>query len=155
MAGAGSAWRVAIMRPGNDPIGNLAHALNNTEVFGSDDPDDNALQVAITEATLRRGSLSLVEDVRQANMPASENLLVVVDQFEEIFRCRTAGAKTQSTRTTRLRHFIKLLLEARRIRRNTPIYIVHDDAVGLSGRLCAVLGLARSDQRRPVPDPAH
>src|SRR5262245_13861863 len=29
MAGAGSAWRVAIMRPGNDPIGNLAHALNH------------------------------------------------------------------------------------------------------------------------------
>ena len=86
MAGTGSAWRVAIMRPGNDPIGNLAYALNNTEVFGSDDPDDNALQVAITEATLRRGSLSLVEDVRQANMPASENLLVVVDQFEELFR---------------------------------------------------------------------
>jgi hypothetical protein len=28
MPGASSAWRVALMRPGNDPIGNLAHALN-------------------------------------------------------------------------------------------------------------------------------
>src|SRR6267378_4811139 len=26
MAGAGSGWRIAIMRPGNDPIGNLAFA---------------------------------------------------------------------------------------------------------------------------------
>ena len=86
MPGAGSAWRVAIMRPGADPIGNLARALNHTEVFGSDDVENNALQVAITEATLRRGSLGLVEAVRQANMPATENLLVVADQFEEIFR---------------------------------------------------------------------
>src|SRR5258705_36694 len=27
MAGAGSGWRIAIMRPGSDPIGNLAAAL--------------------------------------------------------------------------------------------------------------------------------
>jgi hypothetical protein len=48
MTGAGSAWRVAIMRPGADAIGNLARALNHTEVFGSEDPENNALQVAIT-----------------------------------------------------------------------------------------------------------
>src|SRR5262245_36362329 len=61
MADAGSAWRVAIMRPGNDPIGNLARALNHTDVFGSDDAENNALQVAITEATLRRGGPGMVE----------------------------------------------------------------------------------------------
>src|ERR1700682_5415798 len=27
MAGAGSGWRIAIMKPGNDPIGNLAGKL--------------------------------------------------------------------------------------------------------------------------------
>ena len=33
MAGAGSGWRIAIMRPGNDPIGNLAGALVEKEVL--------------------------------------------------------------------------------------------------------------------------
>src|SRR5262245_26732583 len=34
MGKTGSHWRMAIMRPGNDPIGNLAHALDAPDVFG-------------------------------------------------------------------------------------------------------------------------
>ena len=34
---AGSNWRVATMRPGNDPIGNLAAALSEPGVLGPDD----------------------------------------------------------------------------------------------------------------------
>jgi WD40 repeat protein len=125
MTGAGSAWRVAIMRPGADAIGNLARALNHTEVFGSEDPENNALQVAITEATLRRGGLGLVEAVRQANMPATENLLVVVDQFEEIFRVEH-GRVEQGRRDEGYENdkaaFIKLLLGAKN-QTETPIYV--------------------------------
>jgi WD40 repeat protein/energy-coupling factor transporter ATP-binding protein EcfA2 len=120
MTGAGSAWRVAIIRPGADPIGNLARALNHTEVFGSDDPENNALQVAITEATLRRGGLGLVEAVRQANMPATENLLVVVDQFEEIFRVEH-GRRDEGNENDKAA-FIKLLLGAKN-QTETPIYV--------------------------------
>src|SRR3954463_12817119 len=36
MTGAGTHWRVALMRPGNDPLGNLARALNAPNVYGSD-----------------------------------------------------------------------------------------------------------------------
>src|SRR5256885_3226505 len=86
MTSAGSDWRIAIMRPGSDPIGNLAQALNACDVFGSDIDENAAIQTAIAEATLRRGNLGLVDAVRQAAMPENENLLVVVDQFEEIFR---------------------------------------------------------------------
>src|SRR5262245_2302458 len=111
MTGAGSAWRVAIMRPGNDPIGNLARALNHTDVFGSDDAENNALQVAITEATLRRGGPGMVEAVRQANMPATENLLGVVDQFEEIFRVEK-GRRDEGYENDKAA-FIKLLLGAK------------------------------------------
>jgi energy-coupling factor transporter ATP-binding protein EcfA2 len=120
MTGAGSAWRVAIMRPGADAIGNLARALNHTEVFGSEDPENNALQVAITEATLRRGGLGLVEAVRQANMPATENLLVVVDQFEEIFRVEQ-GRRDEGYENDKAA-FIKLLLGAKN-QTETPIYV--------------------------------
>jgi tetratricopeptide (TPR) repeat protein len=121
MTGAGSAWRVAIMRPGNDPIGNLARALNAPDVFGSDIPENLAIQTAMAEATLRRGSLGLVDAVSQAVMPGDENLLVVVDQFEEIFRfARVAEGETYSNEAA---GFVKLVIEASR-QRKIPIYVV-------------------------------
>jgi tetratricopeptide (TPR) repeat protein len=121
MTDAGSSWRVALFRPGHNPIGNLAKALSNPQVLGSGDEDDAALQRTIIEATLRRSALGLVEATRQARMPANENLLVVVDQFEEIFRFRRmskgAGPEDESAA------FIKLLLEAKK-RTDVPVYIV-------------------------------
>src|SRR5256885_12875458 len=66
MSSAGSNWRIAVMRPGNDPVGNLARALNAPDVFGSDDEENAALQSALAEATLQRGSRGLVDAVRQA-----------------------------------------------------------------------------------------
>ncbi len=42
----------------------------------------------LLEATLQRGTLGLVEAVRQARCPADDNVLIVVDQFEELFRFR-------------------------------------------------------------------
>jgi hypothetical protein len=66
MVSAGSNWRVALMRPSNDPIGNLARALSSPEVFGSDVEENAEMQTHIAEATLRRGNLGLVEAVRLA-----------------------------------------------------------------------------------------
>lgn len=121
MTSAGSGWRVAIMRPGNDPIGNLARALNASEVFGSDIEENAAIQTAMAEATLRRGSLGLVDAVSQAVMPGDENLLVVVDQFEEIFRfARVAEGEAYGNEAA---GFVKLVIEASR-QRKVPIYIV-------------------------------
>src|SRR6059058_29501 len=61
MTGAGSSWRVALFKPGNDPIGNLARALSSPEAFGSNDDANRA----IIETTLRRSALGLIEVVRQ------------------------------------------------------------------------------------------
>jgi len=123
MPSAGSGWRMAVMRPGNDPLGNLAQALNEPDVFGSDDEANRALQIAITEATLRRGSRGLVESVQQANLPMTENLLVVADQFEELFRVEQ-GAQDAERENDRAA-FVKLLLEAKQRREAGPnIYVV-------------------------------
>ena len=123
MPGAGSGWRMAVMRPGNDPLGNLAQALNEPGVFGSDDEANRALQIAITETTLRRGSRGLVEAVRQTNLPMTENLLVVADQFEELFRVEQ-GAREFEREDDRAA-FVKLLLEAKQRRQEGPnIYVV-------------------------------
>ncbi len=121
MPGAGSHWRVCLMRPSNDPLGNLALALNATDVFGSDDEENRQIQTAVTEATLRRGSLGLVEAVRQNRMASNESLLVVVDQFEELFRfARVSGSEQYRYEAAA---FVKLLLEAAR-QRERNIYVV-------------------------------
>ena len=122
MAGAGSGWRIAIMRPGSDPIGNLALALAKEEVLleaGGGLPQ--AEVEAIIEASLRRGSLGLVEVARQARLAEPEKLLIVVDQFEELFRFRAARG-TEST-SDDASAFVKLLLEASQ-QREFSIYVV-------------------------------
>jgi Putative peptidoglycan binding domain/Tetratricopeptide repeat len=127
MTSAGSNWRIAIMRPGNDPIGKLAAAINAHDVFGSEDEENKVLQIAITEATLRRGSRGLVDAVRQNAMPDKENLLIVVDQFEELFRFGREASRKTKEESDRYRNdaaaFVKLLVEAHS-QREVNIYVV-------------------------------
>src|SRR5881394_2381676 len=54
MVKAGSGWRVATMRPGEDPIGHLAAALSPADVLGSNEPELAASQPVLIEASLRR-----------------------------------------------------------------------------------------------------
>lgn len=115
MGDAGSSWRIAIQRPGGDPIGNLALALADPLVFGSE--SDAEIQTALIETTLRRSSIGLIDVARQARMSAHENLLVVVDQFEELFRFKQAHSGDDATA------FVKLLLEAS-AQKEIPIYII-------------------------------
>src|SRR5512139_2687381 len=70
MTRAGSSWRVAILRPGDDPIGNLATALNDPNVLGAEEGSDLAdTNRSLIEATLHRSTLGLAECVRQARVP--------------------------------------------------------------------------------------
>lgn len=127
MTNVGSKWRMAVLRPGNDPIGSLALKLNEPEVFGSDDPENTDIQIAVTDATLRRGQRGLVEIVRQNAMPTDENLLVVVDQFEELFRFAREASRKTKYESDRYQNdaaaFVKLLLEARK-QRDVNIFVV-------------------------------
>jgi conflict system STAND superfamily ATPase/tetratricopeptide repeat protein len=121
MQGAGSGWRIAVMRPGGDPVGNLAAQLVKKDVLseaGAGLPDDEA--EAVIEATLRSGSLGIVNVARQAHLAENEKLLVVVDQFEELFRFRGAH---EGGRVDEASAFVKLLLEASQ-QRELSIYIV-------------------------------
>jgi hypothetical protein len=115
MGDAGSSWRIAIQRPGGDPIGNLAAALADPNVFGSE--SNSEIQTALLETTLRRSSIGLIDVAREARMPQHENLLLVVDQFEELFRFKQS--QTGDDATT----FVKLLLEAS-AQKEIPIYII-------------------------------
>ena len=133
LTGAGTRWRSTTMRPGADPIGNLARALNRPEILGkaATGPAEDADDAMRLEVRLRRSGLGLVEATRLARLPAGENLLVVVDQFEELFRF--AGAVERSDDAAA---FVKLLLEAAG-QSELPIYIVltlRSDFIGDSAR---------------------
>jgi hypothetical protein len=122
MAGAGSGWRIAVMRPGGDPIGNLATELVKEEVLPEAGAGLSAYEAeAVIDATLRGGSLGIVDVARQGRLDPNEKLLVVVDQFEELFRFRAARAATSTADEASA--FVKLLLEASR-QRELSIYIV-------------------------------
>lgn len=120
MVAAGSSWRVATLRPGEDPIGHLASALSRPEILGTDDElaDTNCLLI---ESTLRRGALGLVDAVRHARVPREDNLLIVVDQFEELFRFHRS--RHAATSTGDAIGLVNLLLEATR-QEQVPIYVV-------------------------------
>ena len=79
------------------------------------------IQTKVTEVTLRRGDLGLVEAVRQFKTAPQENLLVVVDQFEELFRY--ARISENGPHGNQAAAFVKLLLEAR-AQKTIPIYVV-------------------------------
>lgn len=122
MASAGSQWRIALLRPGNDPIGSLALALNECGIPAGAHGNRGDACLAMTEAMLRRGNRGLIEAGQQGGLGEAENLLVLVDQFEELFRFaderKRSGAVTDEAAA-----FVKLLLEARQ--QSTPkIYVV-------------------------------
>ena len=105
-------WRPVVMRPGNRPIANLAgplaEALEATGAAAGDRPaGDATTQRADTlYGQLRLGGLGLVEAVRNSRLPATARVLVVVDQFEEIFRFKRMADPDEAAA------FVKLLLQA-------------------------------------------
>ncbi len=107
LTGAGSEWRVAMMRPGGDPLGRLARVLDQT--LGN--RDDRL-------ATLRSGSRGLMDAASQGRQ-ADENLLLVVDQFEEIPRFQDSG----HIKAAGAAEFVELLLAA--TRDYEPVYRIY------------------------------
>ncbi|HTT41367.1 MAG TPA: AAA family ATPase [Burkholderiales bacterium] len=115
MGEAGHRWRIADLRPGNEPLLRLAEALLDPRALGAELASTTS--PAAAHAQLRRGPLGLVELVREARLPEGTNLLVLVDQFEEIFRFRRLGNPNTADA------FVALLLETARCRRE-PVFVV-------------------------------
>ena len=120
---AGSSWRIATFRPGDDPIGQLSAALSEPEVSGlAADSEFADSQAMIVESDLRASHDGLAKTVAQAGLSEDENLLVVVDQFEELFRFkRIAEEKGKDAEDALL--FTSLLVRAS-AQRDIPIYVV-------------------------------
>ncbi|RPH55363.1 ATP-binding protein, partial [bacterium] len=140
MAAAGSSWRVAVLRPGDDPIGNLAAALNAQDLLGGD-PDLAGFNRSLLEATLHRSARGLAECVRQARFPRHDNLLIVVDQFEELFRFRRNARIKDSGEAAAA--FVRLLLEGAS-QGEAPVYVVLTMRSDFLGNCTELPGLAEA-----------
>ena len=111
-AGNQTIWRAVVMQPGNQPMANLAQQLSSVISRGSDASRGGALC-----GQLRLGGLGLVETVRLARLDIRTRVLVVVDQFEEIFRFKRMTDSDEATA------FVKLLLNAANDQRS-PVSVV-------------------------------
>lgn len=117
---AGANWRIVPTRPSNGPISNLAEALvksDNPEVKG----DDLLLKSSVMSSILRSSSHGLIDAVKNLRTDENENILILVDQFEELFRFKRRGE--DSTNINETIAFVKLLLEAIS-QTDVPIYMV-------------------------------
>jgi len=125
MARARASWRVAQFRPGLNPIGSLAGVLAAEGVLFSHYAGGLPLE-EIIETLLTQSTKGLVETVRMANLPEGTNVLVVADQFEELFRFRkmaAEGSGDASGTSEAAIAFVNLLLEAH-ADPACPIYVV-------------------------------
>ncbi len=127
MAQAGTVWRMAQFRPGSDPLGALTRALASDGVlFRGYEATGGLTLTELIDTTLRMSKLGLIDLYEQARLGEGVNLLVVVDQFEELFRYRQLGTSQQEKTygaTAEATAFMNLLLEIRE-QTTYPIYVV-------------------------------
>lgn len=123
IVGTGSDWRIIATRPGNQPVRNLADAIADSE--SQNKRSDSKAQDQsrnIVYALLRRSFQGLVDAVAQMGLKKGENLLLIIDQFEELFRFKENRDNTLTT-VNETEAFIKLLVNAVH-QRKLPIYVV-------------------------------
>lgn len=103
-------WEVIVTRPGAGPIDNLAEALlKNNEEYLSGDSEERKIKRTIFSTLLRSSSLGLVEAIEQTRKDADVNYLILVDQFEELFRFKDSQNANSVNETLA---FVNLLMEA-------------------------------------------
>jgi len=123
MSGAGSNWKICSLRPGVNPIGNLAQALSQNGILYNHESDDNEqMYSSINESVLRRSNFGLIDAFTQSGIDPKINLLILVDQFEELFRFIKFEKEAKEGKRDSVA-FINLLLKATE-QRELPIYVV-------------------------------
>jgi len=123
MGAAGASWSIAQLRPGDQPFHRLADSLIRATEWGhayaeatgirassvsggaagSGTPTDQA--IAALEEDLRRGSMALNWRLGVQPLPEGTRLLILVDQFEELFRYHRTNRREAAD-------FVALLLAA-------------------------------------------
>jgi phospholipase C len=125
-----ASWRIAKLTPGNHPLDNLAAAFSL------------ALSCDARElrSQLDRGPIGLAETIQSNGLPSETNLLVVVDQFEELFQfVQRKGEPAQDE----AKAFLRLLLTLA-ASNTVPLYIVITMRLEWLSECATYLGLSEA-----------
>jgi WD40 repeat protein len=146
MSSAGTAWRIAQFRPGNHPLTEMAKTLATPGILFHEIQKNGLPMRDIIATTLRLSKRGLIDIFQQASLDKDANLLLVVDQFEELFRYRFLGGELPSNSHEfgqESRAFVKLLLEV--INHSAlPIYVVLTMRSDFLGECTRFPGLAET-----------
>ncbi|QSE96263.1 nSTAND1 domain-containing NTPase [Fulvivirga lutea] len=113
-------WEVVVTRPGAGPIDNLAESIVSKDpAYIAADDEEKKIKKTIITTLLRSSSLGLVEAVLQSRRATDKNYLILVDQFEELFRFKDSDDSTAVNETLA---FVNLLIEAINYS-DVPIYV--------------------------------
>ncbi|MFT4523417.1 MAG: WD40 repeat protein [Bacteroidia bacterium] len=113
-------WIICIMRPGKDPISEVAEALIAQNIISVPEGESKSEFLEKQIATLRKSNLGLIQILRRF-VPAKKRLLLLVDQFEEIFRFTSMGRETEEFQAPD--HFVDTLLASTK-QKDVPIYVL-------------------------------
>jgi WD40 repeat protein len=101
-----SDWRIIPFRPGNDPFGNLADSLSeDIEARGQ-----GKIEKVKILSELHNNPQGISGAVRNLMIKSDERILMVIDQFEELFRYGSQG-KTNASLTSGTR-FVDFMVKA-------------------------------------------
>ena len=185
LLGAPAEWKFVIARPGEAPLRNLAEAWVETwhpasipdagssatdatcRVPTPEDLQRRKVDVEFTLAQLRSGSLGIARAYRGDSATKDQAVLVLIDQFEELFRFRreqpgspsraadgseasTADASAQEAEREQQRNesasFVELLLMTAR-QSDMPIYVAVTMRSDFLGDCDAFIGLPEAISR--------
>ncbi len=101
-----SLWRVIAFRPGNDPIGNLGEAIaENISESGFPKVGLETLQL-----DMHLNADGIASTLNKYLVKGNERILLVVDQFEELFRYSTLSAG--GTKGAQAKGFVEKIVRA-------------------------------------------
>src|SRR5579872_811460 len=119
----GRKWRFATLHPGDAPVKALAAAVASlTHGTG----EDAEIRHDRTLFALRRSSFGLTKALDDIPSLAGKSVLLVVDQFEELFRYATTAARDShggALWRDEAANFVQLLIEATRSR-SSSVYVL-------------------------------
>src|SRR5687768_11758830 len=135
---AGSSWQIYIVRPGNDPLENLALCLTRPRNVPS---RANTPSIDAIRQMLNTSSFGLVEVAGSLVGTENDSILLVVDQFEELFRFKQQKSNPAADEAAMF--FVQLLLSAA-AQTSVPLYLVFTMRSDYLGDCAQFFGLAET-----------
>ncbi|HUS85953.1 MAG TPA: hypothetical protein VMW76_01840 [Bacteroidales bacterium] len=103
---SGVNWKVLSMRPGNDPVGNMIQMFLN----GNDNQVIDEGKRSEIKSLLKADPDGLLKTIRQVKASSSEKVLILVDQFEELFRF--SSTRREGAARNESRNFVNQIVNA-------------------------------------------